>query len=105
MASLPLLDEGAASEVVEEGYTEVCILALRWQGRPEGSIAQCVVAVPGTATVGLLESVETHTVPLYAYVNGASVATGEEAVVAILYFGPEFLRDKLVESTPVGQTN
>eukprot|EP00971_Amphidinium_carterae_P124690 2469877-Amphidinium_carterae.2 len=99
LSSLPLLDEGASTEPVTGGFTEVCVVALRWNWRPEGSIAQCIVAVPATATMGLLKAVETHTVAFQTPETDGGAAT-EEALVAILYFGPEFLRDRLVESTP-----
>eukprot|EP00971_Amphidinium_carterae_P037024 727602-Amphidinium_carterae.1 len=51
--------------------------------------------------MGLLEAVETHTVSVQV-ANAEASDTYEEATVAILYFGPEFLRDRLAESMPAG---
>eukprot|EP00971_Amphidinium_carterae_P345235 6486078-Amphidinium_carterae.1 len=65
LASLPLIDEGAATSLQEGMFTEVAILAVRWPGPAQGPIANCIIAVPATAVEGLAESFEILSVELY----------------------------------------
>eukprot|EP00971_Amphidinium_carterae_P281023 5579665-Amphidinium_carterae.2 len=55
LASLPLIDEGAATSLQEGMYTEVAVLAVRWPGPASGPVAFETVTVqlhdPGSATI------------------------------------------------------
>eukprot|EP00971_Amphidinium_carterae_P348258 6490406-Amphidinium_carterae.1 len=102
LARLPLVDEGAETMEQTGLYTEVCVLAVRWNGAANGPITDCVVAVPVAATGGLQESFETFMATIHT--DGPSPETGETAEVAVLYYGADFLRDKLAESSPSGAT-
>eukprot|EP00971_Amphidinium_carterae_P352298 6492534-Amphidinium_carterae.2 len=100
LARLPLVDEGAGTMEQEGIFTEVCVLAIRWDGPAMGPISHCVVAVPAAAVSGLLETVETFNTNIH--VDGPAVETDEVAEVAVLYYGADFLRDQLAESSPMG---
>eukprot|EP00971_Amphidinium_carterae_P110174 2182413-Amphidinium_carterae.1 len=81
LASLPLIDEGAATSLQEGMFTEVAILAVRWPGPALGPIANCIIAVPVPATEGLAESFETSA----AFLKDFLESSPAEAVV--LTFG------------------
>eukprot|EP00971_Amphidinium_carterae_P092730 1836349-Amphidinium_carterae.1 len=97
LARLPLIDEGTTTSGQAGSFTEVSVLAVRWAGAVAGPVSSCVVAVPAGAVEGLLETCETFVAKIHA--DGPTPTT-EVCEIAVLYYGPEFLRDSLAESSP-----
>eukprot|EP00971_Amphidinium_carterae_P142778 2828564-Amphidinium_carterae.2 len=96
LARLPLVDEGASTDEQVGAFTEVCVLAVRWDGPPSGPVTNCVVAVPALAVEGLLETCETFVARIH---SDGPTSTTESCEIAVLYYGPEFLHS-LAESSP-----